>query len=107
VRRWGLLGWCSGPGSCCWPLTGAEHRDRGADLIVAFQRLFDPTLPITDCSYLLAHWFAEHYAMSETFSSTALGVVRDAGGRLGGAVWNALALALHREGEPPAGWLRT
>lgn len=70
-----------------------------------FRRLFDESAATTGCTAPLAYWFAEHYVMDEDLTAAALSVVREAGGRLGPAVWSAIGHHLHvRKGARPT-WL--
>jgi hypothetical protein len=74
-----------------------------------FRRLFDPSSHANECTYVLAYWFATYYAMEEDLSGDALRVITSFGGRIGPALWTALAQALHRAGGPGGPrptWLR-
>lgn len=87
----------------------AEHA-RGAEWLrwamgqPEFRRLFDPAMPATRCSTILSYWFAQH-VIDEDLSQDALSIVRDAGGRLGFAVWSAIGQAFHSRQKPRAKWL--
>ncbi|MGW5918110.1 DUF4020 domain-containing protein [Nocardia fluminea] len=70
-----------------------------------FQRLFAPANEPTACTSTLAYWFAQHFVMDQALTTTALGVVRDAGGRLGPTAWSAIGHHLHIMGSPRPGWL--
>jgi len=70
-----------------------------------FRRLFDPSATATECTARLAYWFVEHFVMDETLTSVALGVVRDAGGRLGATLWSTIGHLLHVKGSPRPSWL--
>jgi hypothetical protein len=65
-----------------------------------FRRLFDPTVPPTECTGPLAYWFAEHFVMVEEMTDLALGLLQDAGGRLGTTLWSAIGHELHRAEKP-------
>lgn len=70
-----------------------------------FQTLFDPGASPTDCTAVLAYWFAEHFVMDEGLTNAAMQVVREAGGRLGPSAWSAIGHELHRCGKPRPSWL--
>jgi hypothetical protein len=88
---------------------------RGADWLEwattqeEFQRLFDPTSVADECTYLLAYWFAKHFAMDARFSGEALRVITSFDSRIGRPLWGALAQTLHgtgKLGDPRPEWLR-
>lgn len=57
-----------------------------------FTRLFDPTAPADDISWLLARWFALNFAFAEEgLSDKAWAAVAAGGGLLGRRLWDALA----------------
>lgn len=70
-----------------------------------FQRLFDPDAAPTACTRALAYWFAEHFVMVEELSADALGVVQEAGTRLGLPLWSAIGHHLHMRAEARPDWL--
>lgn len=79
-------------------LSWAAHRPE-------FRSLFDPSAGMSDSTWPLAYWFAEHYVMSEDLNSAALSVVRDSGNRLGPALWSAIGHRLHMRNTPRPAWL--
>ena len=70
-----------------------------------FQRLFHPAAEQTACTAPLARWFAQYFVMDEGLSAVALAVVRDAGGRLGPTLRDAIGHRLHIAGRPRNPWL--
>lgn len=69
-----------------------------------FRHLFNPAAEASDCTRVLASWFAEHYVMEEGLSGDAWSLVSEAGGLLGPDLWEAIGLHLHRLETRP-GWL--
>lgn len=69
------------------------------------RRLFDLSVTSTGCTRILAYWFAEHFVTKEDLTEAALGVVREAGGTLGPALWSAIGHHMHVAGSPRAQWL--
>jgi hypothetical protein len=84
---------------------------RGADWLSwarrqpEFLRVFDPTAQVSDCTGLLAWWFAERYVMDEDLTQAALAAVNEAGGELGTSLWLAVAQCLHSGPQPRPPWL--
>ncbi|MGH3820684.1 MAG: SIR2 family protein [Pseudonocardiaceae bacterium] len=70
-----------------------------------FRHLVDPSARPTGCTITLAYWFAEQFVMDEALTSFALGVIRDAGGRLGPTLWSAIGHHMHARRSPRPGWL--
>jgi hypothetical protein len=72
-----------------------------------FQNLFDGAAEGSDCTRVLAFWFAERYVMEEGLSDEAWALVSGARGVLGPDLWNAIGFHLHsRPAAPPRpGWL--
>lgn len=70
-----------------------------------FTRLFDRSAPPSECSSMLASWFAEHYVADEQLSATALRVVQQMGGRLSVTMWGAIGHRLHVVNAPRPTWL--
>ena len=70
-----------------------------------FACMFDPSTAPSECTATLAYWFAEHFVVNEAHAAVALGVVQDAGGRLGPVLWSAVGQQLHILGSPRPDWL--
>ena len=70
-----------------------------------FKALFGPGFGGSECSMTLATWFAEKYAINEDFSSLALAVTQQLGGRIGSHLHEAIGLAVHRSPQPRPDWL--
>lgn len=70
-----------------------------------FRVMFEPYTVPTPHTFTLASWFAEHFVMIEDLTGTAMSVVWGAGGALGRAVWESIALRLHSLQSPRPAWL--
>lgn len=70
-----------------------------------FRALFDPSVTPTDCTATLAYWFADRFVTDESLTVTALGVVHDAGGRLGPTAWGVIGQRINALGSPRPPWL--
>lgn len=70
-----------------------------------FHLMFDPLKARTECTSTLAYWFTEQFVMDEAHTAVALGVVQDAGGRLGPTLSSAIGHHLHMRGSPRPDWL--
>ncbi|MBO3745242.1 DUF4020 domain-containing protein [Streptosporangiaceae bacterium NEAU-GS5] len=69
------------------------------------RRLFDPMASPTECTPTLASWFAEHFAMDEALTFSALDVVRSAGGSVGPTLWSELGRHMAMRDSPRPDWL--
>ena len=67
--------------------------------------IFDPTAPWTTVSAALAFWFAERCLTDSALSDVGLSILAGEGGRMSGALWNAVGQRLHTGGSPRQGWL--
>lgn len=67
--------------------------------------LFDPRAERSTVTWHLAEWMATHY-VTEDFSDLALAVVREAGGRLGLDLWDAIVRRLAGPPRPSSKTMR-
>ncbi len=70
-----------------------------------FRKLFDVTAEPSETTRKLAYWYAENFVVNEHLTSAALGVMREAGGRLAAVTWSAIGHHLHMAPSPRPEWL--
>src|SRR5213078_1041908 len=70
-----------------------------------FKRLVDVRTDAGPCTWPLAYWFVQQYALDQTLTNAALTTVQDAGGRISETLWHALGHSLHARDAPREAWL--